>query len=119
MIIFMSTAQIIYFGPFTQAFRTRILKDWLPKFKENHLDIGQNFSLINSLGNAVQIRGWNLNGLPYDNFSVENALIIYNSRRWPLMIDPQGQANKWLKKQELERKIKVTKPFEDSFIRNL
>jgi dynein heavy chain len=35
------------------------------------------------------------------------------------MIDPQGQANKWLKKEEATRKIKVIKPFEDNFLRNL
>jgi dynein heavy chain len=60
-----------------------------------------------------------MNGLPFDNFSIENALILYNSRRWPLMIDPQGQANKWLKNQENYRKIKVVKLTEDNFIRNL
>lgn len=51
------------------------------------------------LGNPIKIREWNMNGLPYDNFSVENGIIMYNSRRWPLMIDPQGQSNQWLKKQ--------------------
>ncbi len=34
---------------------------------------------------------------------------MYNSRRWPLMIDPQEQAAKWLKKQQINRKIKVIK----------
>lgn len=66
----MSAAQIIYFGAFTQAFRTRIMKEWLPVFKANRLSIGENFSLIQTLGNPVEIREWNLNGLPYDNFSV-------------------------------------------------
>ena len=28
--IFMSSAQLIYFGPFTQAYRERILQNWLP-----------------------------------------------------------------------------------------
>jgi dynein heavy chain len=44
---------------------------------------------------------------------------MYNSRRWPLMIDPQGQCNQWLKKQEAKRKLKVLKTTDDSFIRNL
>jgi dynein heavy chain len=40
------------------------------------------------LGDNVVIREWNINGLPNDDLSVENGIIIFKSRRWPLMIDP-------------------------------
>lgn len=40
------------------------------------------------------VRQWNIDGLPTDGFSVDNGIIVFNARRWPLMIDPQGQANK-------------------------
>jgi dynein heavy chain len=46
------------------------------------------------------MREWGLFSLPNDNFSLENAIINVNTRRWPLFIDPQGQANKWLKLME-------------------
>lgn len=36
-------------------------------------------------------------GLPKDENSIENGIIIEKGRRWPLMIDPQGQANKFIK----------------------
>jgi dynein heavy chain, axonemal len=49
------------------------------------------------LGNAVKIRNWQLAGLPKDNLSVQNGVIIEYSNRWSLFIDPQGQANKWIK----------------------
>ena len=44
-----------------------------------------------------QIRSWQIAGLPKDNLSVENGVVVQYSRRWPLFIDPQGQANKWVK----------------------
>ena len=44
-----------------------------------------------------QVRSWTIAGLPADNHSVENGVIMANARRWPLLIDPQGQANRYIK----------------------
>jgi len=41
------------------------------------------------LGNDVKLRQWNVAGLPSDALSIENGIIMFGSRRWPLMIDPQ------------------------------
>lgn len=49
------------------------------------------------LGDDVTIRMWTVAGLPNDNLSIENGIIMFKSRRWPLMIDPQTQANKFIK----------------------
>ena len=54
-------------------------------------------SLVATLGDPVKIRNWQIAGLPRDNLSVENGVIMQYSQRWPLFIDPQGQANKWIK----------------------
>ena len=51
-----------------------------------------NFSLITTLGEPVKIRDWQISGLPVDGFSVDNGIIVDSTRRWPLMIDPQGKA---------------------------
>ena len=45
----------------------------------------------------ADIAGWNNESLPSDRMSVENATILLNSDRWPLMIDPQLQGIKWIK----------------------
>lgn len=37
----------------------------------------------------AQIATWNNEGLPSDKMSSENATILTNSARWPLIIDPQ------------------------------
>ena len=38
-----------------------------------------------------------MSGLPVDSFSIENGIMMTYGKNWPLMIDPQGQANKWIK----------------------
>lgn len=40
---------------------------------------------------------WNLAGLPNDETSIENGIIIQNSTRWPYLIDPEKQAFKFLR----------------------
>ena len=47
------------------------------------------FSLNATLGEPITVRAWQIAGLPVDNFSIDNGIIVSNSRRWPLMIDPQ------------------------------
>ena len=49
------------------------------------------------MSDPVQQRAWSLAGLPTDKQSVENAIIMTNARRRPLVIDPQGQAIKFIK----------------------
>ena len=45
--------------------------------------------------------------------------VCSNSRRWPLMIDPQGQANKWIKNMEKANNLHVIKLSDSDFVRTL
>lgn len=86
-----------YLGAFTSAFRQKQAKRWLADCKKNGIPCSDDMSLISVLGDPIKTRQWIIAGLPSDSFSVENGIIISNARRWPLIIDPQGQANKWIK----------------------
>lgn len=56
------------------------------------------FSLQNVLSDPLEIGVWtNTQQLPNDSFSIDNAIMLKKSSRWPLMIDPQIQANTWIK----------------------
>ena len=48
--------------------------------------------------------------LPNDDFSVDNAIILKNSNRWPLMIDPQIQANNWIRNMEKDSNMVLLRP---------
>jgi len=71
------------------------------------------------LGNAVTIRNWSMFGLPNDAFSIENAIINDKTRRWPLFIDPQGQANKWIRNMDKEKGIKIVKFTDGNYLKLL
>lgn len=58
------------------------------------------FKFSSFLSKPTQVREWNIQGLPSDWFSTENGVIVTRGTRWPLMVDPQGQAIKWIKNME-------------------
>lgn len=117
--VFVSAATIAYLGPFTAVFRQKQMKAWSACLKENSIPCSDSPTLSSSLGDPVKIRQWNIDGLPTDNFSVDNGIIVFNSRRWPLMIDPQGQANKWIRNMEKTKNLQVIKLTDSNYLRAL
>ncbi|CBH18135.1 dynein heavy chain, putative [Trypanosoma brucei gambiense DAL972] len=99
--MFMASACAAYFGVFTPRFRKRLVRIWVEKLAQRGFDAAD-FSLPNTLGDPMDILTWQINGLPTDESSTENAIIASLStapRRWPLFIDPQEQGVKWLLQQ--------------------
>ena len=78
-------------------YRSDMTNKWIDNLEELHVPHNGQCDLITTLSEPVKVRSWQIAGLPKDNLSVENGVIVQFSRRWPLFIDPQGQANKWVK----------------------
>lgn len=117
--VLISAGMIAYLGAFTSAYRNEISAEWVAKCLHHKIPSSESFSLQRVLGNPVKIRSWNINGLPSDSFSVENAIIIDNARRWPLCIDPQNQANKWIKKSYANSNLSVVKLSDSDYLRTI
>lgn len=81
---------VSYAGPFTNAFRNEMEKGWVVKLSELGIRYSEGIKMSKFLGEPVKIQSWVLAGLPKDDTSIENGIIIDKSRRWPLMIDPQN-----------------------------
>ena len=58
-------------------------------FSQPAIPITENLDPIKLLTDDATIAMWNNEGLPSDNMSTENAMILTNSERWPFLIDPQ------------------------------
>uniref|UniRef100_A0A8B9RKW4 Dynein axonemal heavy chain 7 n=1 Tax=Astyanax mexicanus TaxID=7994 RepID=A0A8B9RKW4_ASTMX len=117
--ILISAAIVAYLGAFTSSYRQIARDEWIELCKARKIPCSKNVSLMNTLGEPVKIRSWNIAGLPSDSFSIDNAIIISNSNRWPLMIDPQGQANKWVKNMEKANSLRIIKLSDSDFVRTL
>ena len=71
------------------------------------------------MAKPTQVREWNIQGLPSDLFSTENGCIVTRGTRWPLMVDPQGQAIKWIKNMEGKRNLRIIDLQQSDFLRTL
>lgn len=68
--------------------------------KKLGIQCAEHFNFCDFMAKPTQVRDWNIQGLPSDMFSTENGVIVTRGRRWPLVVDPQGQAVKWIKNME-------------------
>lgn len=117
--VLLSSGTVSYLGAFTVDYRVECQHAWHRMCQQKKVPCSDDFTLNNTLGNQVSIRQWQISGLPVDSFSTDNGIIVTNSRRWPLMIDPQGQANKWVKNMEKANKLAIIKLSDSTYVRTL
>ncbi|NXT91841.1 DYH1 protein, partial [Anhinga rufa] len=115
-----AAGSVAYLGPFTGHYRIALCKEWLGQLLENNIPHTKEPNLISTLGDPVEISSWQaIAGLPNDTLSVENGVITQFSQRWTHYIDPQGQANKWIKNLEKANSLKVAKLSDRDFLCSL
>lgn len=87
------------------------MKEWKELIANLGIKSSGKFSLQNVLSDPLVIGIWtDQQQLPNDDFSVDNAIILKNSNRWPLMIDPQIQANNWIRNMEKDTNMVLLRP---------
>ncbi|KEG11834.1 dynein heavy chain [Trypanosoma grayi] len=113
-----AAGQIAYVGPFTASYRNDLLQLWRGELDKHNIMHSPHLSVYHSLRDPILTESWNVNGLPTDALSVENAIIMTNARRWPLMIDPQTQANKWIRQMYPEG-MEILKPSQKDVVKRI
>jgi dynein heavy chain, axonemal len=119
-----SAGSIAYLGVFTPMFRQEVVAAWQEKLAELNIPHTPLCTLRNTLADPVAIRQWTICGLPQDSHSVENSIIMSKGRRYPLLIDPQGQANRYIKNMGKDpsmcpNDIDIIKLSDKNFLRTL
>eukprot|EP00108_Taenia_solium_P009032 TsM_000496300 transcript=TsM_000496300 gene=TsM_000496300 len=93
--VLLATAFLTYAGPFNQEFL-------------NATSFLQDLSIVNMLVDNTMLGLWNLQGLPGDDLSIQNGLIVTMASRFPLLIDPQGQGKAWVTNREADSNLMVS-----------
>ena len=100
--VMVSSAFVSYIGAFNVRFRDNLVNGkWILDLTERKIPMSEGLQPLDLLCDSATVAGWNTEGLPTDSVSIQNGAIITNCTRWPLMIDPQLQGIKWIKKRHL------------------
>ena len=102
----LSAGFVNYCGAFDQESRERLWRGtWLPDLVRREVPMSQVPDPIAHLLSSADEARMLAEGLPDDRVSRENGAIILSSRRFPLIVDPQGQGLRWLARREADTAV--------------
>jgi dynein heavy chain 1 len=117
--VLLSAAFLAYGGFFDQHYREVMWQEWTNHLTEANLKFKPELSFTEYLSTADDRLTWQSNSLPSDNLTTENAIMLKRFNRYPLIIDPTGQATTFLLNEYKERKITVTSFLDEAFLKVL
>jgi dynein heavy chain 1 len=113
------SAFLTYAGFFDEHYRAVLTREWINTLDEANVSYKVEMSLIEFLSKPDQRLEWEANKLPMDNICVENAIMLSRFNRYPMVIDPTGQATEFLMNQYRNTKISKTSFLDAGFQKSL
>jgi dynein heavy chain 1 len=112
-------AFMTYCGMFDYRTRLILLSQWKALLQDLCVPMRTDLSLIDYLSRAADRLSWVSKGLPGDDLAMENAIILERFNRFPLVVDPSGQATSFILSRYAERKIVKTSFLDAGFMKTL
>ncbi|KAG6866267.1 hypothetical protein C0991_006854 [Blastosporella zonata] len=117
--VLLSAAFLAYGGFFDQHYREVMWQEWSAHLTEANIKFKPELAFTEYLSTADDRLGWQSKSLPSDNLTTENAIMLKRFNRYPLIIDPTGQATTFLLNEYKDRKITVTSFLDEAFLKVL
>jgi dynein heavy chain 1 len=110
---------LTYAGFFDFKTRATMTEKWQNTLESLDIDFRSDLGLVEALSTASQRLTWQSLGLPGDHLSLENGVILEHGVRFPLVIDPSGQAISFLMNKYKDDKIQTTSFLDKAFSKTL
>ncbi|CAF4132742.1 unnamed protein product, partial [Rotaria sp. Silwood2] len=117
--VLLCSAFMAYAGYYDQITRQQLFKTWTHHIDQKKINFHHQLARVEYLSNADERLKWQANSLPVDDLCTENAIMLKRFNRFPLIIDPSGQAAEFIVNAYQDKKITKTSFLDDSFRKNL
>ncbi|XP_037905377.1 dynein heavy chain, cytoplasmic isoform X4 [Hermetia illucens] len=117
--VMLSAAFIAYGGYFDQHYRNNLFTTWCQHLQSANIQYRADIARTEYLSNPDERLRWQAHALPSDDLCTENAIMLKRFNRYPLIIDPSGQATEFIMNEFANKKITKTSFLDDSFRKNL
>ena len=114
-----SAAFVAYSGWFSFQDRKFLHQRWLEILQDFGIAQRDEISFVEYLSSPKERLEWKSNSLPDDVLCQENAVIMTRFNRFPLVIDPSGQATEFLLSQFKSKRMNKTSFVDPSFLKTL
>ncbi|AOA62171.1 Dynein heavy chain [Komagataella phaffii] len=114
-----SAAFIAYCGFYGEETRRALIRKWKTVLELLNISFRNSHTIVNHLGVFGDLVSWEAFGLPRDNISIENMIILSQSSKFPFIIDPSGKIQNVLTNCISDQPPIVTSFQDRSFVRQL
>ncbi len=97
----LSAGFVTYLSCKSEDERSEVLKEWLARLEVDKFDLKR------FLCTESELLTWKGEGLPSDELSVENSIVILESLDSVMLIDPSSRASNWLRAHMSKQKLEV------------
>lgn len=115
----LAAAFLTYSGIFDHKLRRHMMMKWCETLECNNISYRSDVDVTNYLSSPSEQLLWKSYGCPSDNMAIQNCIILERCHRFPMIVDPSGQATNFLLQKYADRKIIKTSFLDSSFLKTL
>ena len=115
----LAAAFLTYGGIFDHKLRRSLMLQWMETLEALNIPYRADLNMIAYLSSPAEQMRWKGQGLMPDDLAIENAILLERFDRYPLVVDPSGQATQFLMSKYASQKISMTSFLDASFLKNL
>ena len=96
-----------------------LVLEWSETLETLKIPFQPELDIVAHLSTPQDQMRWKSFGLPSDELAIQNAILLERFNRYPLIIDPSGQASAFLMKKYATQKIVQTSFLDSNFLKIL
>lgn len=115
----MAAGFLTYAGIFDHRARRLLQVDWADTIEGLGIPFRRELDIIDYLSTPSDRLLWQSYGLPADDLAMQNSIILERFYRFPMVVDPSGQATEFFMRKYASQKIAQTSFLDASFLKTL